>query len=97
MIRIQEIVEHQGRGTLKMTGMAPLQVARICDEGSAYNGDIVMRTASENNFEVFNLSSPGQGKCWGAGQGKCWDAGVVTMVNLLPVGKKVILTVSNEE
>ena len=89
MIQLQQIVEHQGRGTLKMTGMAPLQVARICDEGSAYNGDIVMRTASENNFEVFNLSSPGQGKCW--------TAEVVIMVNLLPAGKKVILTVSNEE
>ena len=47
----------------KMSEMEPLEVCVIVD-GSRYNGEIVMRSASTDNFEVFSLSRAGDDHCW---------------------------------
>lgn len=42
--------------------MEPLEVCEIVD--NPYAGEIVMRTASTDKFEVISLSRPGHGRCW---------------------------------
>ncbi len=41
-----------------MSKMEPLEV------GITKDNEIVMRTASVDQFEVMNLSNPGAGRCW---------------------------------
>ena len=48
---------------VKMSKMKPYDVAVIKTPGSYY-GEVVMRTASLNKFEVMNLSNPEDDSCW---------------------------------
>ena len=48
-----------------MEQMAPLEVCTITEEGR-YEGEIVMRSASRTHFEVFSISDPSGGRCWGS-------------------------------
>jgi len=70
---------------IEMKYMAPFSVGVIEDMGSAYNGHMVMRTASSDNFEVMDLSTMKPGSCWASGNG--------IKVRLLPKGQKIVLEV----
>ena len=51
--------------TKLMSEMDPLEVCVVCDHSmGSYNGTLVMRTASLDNFEVINLSNLGADICW---------------------------------
>ena len=77
----------ESRRVVRMKNMEPLQIGRIIDNDSPYEGDIVMRTASRNHFEVMMLSpNPGQGMCW-------TDDTIDWEIELLPAGTRLILTV----
>jgi len=73
---------------IRMRDMKPLQVGRITDSTSSYNGCVVMRTADKRNFEVINLSSMEPSDCW---VDVC-DIGVV----LLKKGETLELVLCNE-
>ena len=48
--------------TKPMSEMQPLEVCVIMD--GHYIGEIVMRSASNNTFEVFGISNPTPNFCW---------------------------------
>jgi len=50
--------------TVPMKNMKPCDIGIIKDSVGYYDGHVVMRTASTSQFEVMNLTSPGQDKCW---------------------------------
>jgi len=65
MIKIVNSENSRDIDTIPMNQMKPLQVAEIV-RGTTHKGDIVMRTASEDTFEVMNLTRPGPDVCWNA-------------------------------
>ena len=70
-----------------MDDMKPLQIGTIVNGPSCYNGDIVMRTASTDKFEVMDLTVPGEDGCW--------TSFTDLEVKLLPIGQKVTIELSN--
>lgn len=48
---------------VKMSEMEPLQIGKIIS-GESYKGNIVMRTASVDTFEVMNLTIFRTNRCW---------------------------------
>ena len=48
--------------TKEMSEMQPLEVCVITD--GHYTGEIVMRSASKDTFEVFSISNPSPAFCW---------------------------------
>ena len=70
---------------LTMADLKPCQLAVVVEDNN-YRGTIVMRTASISQFEVMDLSNPGEDNCW-TGKGN-W-----MRLRLLPKGTKVTLTV----
>jgi len=63
MIRIME-EDIMTKEIKPMKDMKPLEIGRIIETSSSYNGHYVMRTASSTNFEVIDLSKPGEDGCW---------------------------------
>ena len=47
-----------------MKDMKPLEIGIIVEKGSNYIGNYVLRTAYTSNFEVMDLSNPGEDSCW---------------------------------
>jgi hypothetical protein len=55
-----------GKPTTRLMGaLEPLQFAIVTDTKSLNNGHLVMRTASEVDFEVIDLTMFEKGECWG--------------------------------
>jgi len=57
----------RGTGTkiVSLWSMEPYEIGRIILAGNEDDiGEIVMRSASEEKFEVFSLSRPDEGKYW---------------------------------
>lgn len=50
--------------TINMENMQPLQIAVIIDKDNESNGHYILRTASVENFEVMDITSPGGNACW---------------------------------
>lgn len=69
-----------------LRSMKPLQIATFI--GGAYNGEIIMRTASEDTFEVMSISKPSIGRCWSSLAGQ--------RVRLLRKGESVTVKIFNE-
>lgn len=72
---------------LMMGELKPCQLAEVIED-HRYNGTIVMKTASNNHFEVMCLSGSFIGDCW---TNRKWVAGI--KVKLLPKGTKLTLEV----
>jgi len=68
---------------INMNDMRPYDIGTVVSVGD-YNGQMVMRTASRENFEVMNISNPGANKCWSSS---------TLMVEPLKSGTKVIMVV----
>ena len=51
---------------IMMEELKPCELAVIVEDTNGYYGEIVMRTANDNNkhFEVISLSKPGKNCCW---------------------------------
>lgn len=73
---------------INMRDMKAWQVAVVTDNGSSCNGEIVMRTASENQFEVISLSDPKENHSWTTPNG--------VKVRLLAPGESVTVQLSND-
>lgn len=73
---------------ITMGEMKPLQIAIVKDKQSSGNGEIVMRTADKDRFEVMSLSKPGVNQCW-------TSSGSKTLVEL--IRGTVTLTINNKE
>jgi hypothetical protein len=58
-------VRDNKKKTVKMDEMVPFDVGMIV--GGSYDGAIVMRTASENAFEVMDISKRIPDRCWTKG------------------------------
>jgi polynucleotide 5'-kinase involved in rRNA processing len=72
--------------TIQMGKMKPLQAGIIQSDGH-YKGVIIMRTASNERFEVMQLTDAGEGKCW-TGQQKTRK----TLVQLIPSGTQITIS-----
>jgi hypothetical protein len=60
-----KLVDTSFTKTVKVEDMLPMQIGVVCDHISGlYVDNIVMRTQSEKNIEVMNLSNPKNGRCW---------------------------------
>lgn len=59
-----EFVEHDivRDDVIPISEMKPLDVGRV--RNGLWEGEIVMRTASEHKFEVMVLSNPHEDRCW---------------------------------
>lgn len=79
------ITEKESKKTIPMPEMKPLQIGRI-KSGEECLEDIVMRTASLDKFEVMDLSCPGKDSCW--------ESPNSIDVELLPVGSRITLEVT---
>jgi hypothetical protein len=60
--KMVEILHTAGPKRFVLGEMKPLQVAKVVD--GAYKGNVVMRTASEKEFEVINLTLGQPDQCW---------------------------------
>ena len=78
-------VEDDKENELTMAELKPCQLAIVVEYESDYIGDIVMRTASVDKFEVMILSD--------AKRGHCWTVQCNIKVKLLPKGTKLTLEV----
>lgn len=88
MLKIKEIKNESGPKVIKMGDMKPLQVAKIIESSSARLGNLVMRTATANHFEVIDLSDPGEEACW--------IQPSRIRVELLPPGEVVEISIFNK-
>lgn len=77
-------------GSINMGDMQPYDIGVIVKAQNSEHrlGRIVMRTASENSFEVMDLSKPQFGGCWTS------DCDLSYRVRLFPPGHQVILEVA---
>ena len=87
MIVVKENGDHNN---IPMGDMKPLQVGIISDADESSNGEYVMRTASDEHFEVFSLSRARQSGCW-----TTLRQGDGANVRLLDQGEKLELEVFN--
>ena len=86
MIKIIYESDVKEQNIIPMREMDPYSIA-IVMEGMR-EGDYVMRSANLASFEVFNLTNPSPGRCWG----KC-----ELKVRLLNKGESITLKLFNEE
>lgn len=63
---VEIIIEKQSSKSdlIRMDQLQPLEVAIIKDPNHSRNGDVVMRTASRSQFEVFSLTDAAPSRCW---------------------------------
>jgi len=88
VVKIKEVPDEYGKG-IPMNKMQPLQVGVIIDKSHGeFFGHYVMRTASEHNFEVIDLSVWKPNYCW-------IDNDAELRVRLLDEDKKLVMEVSN--
>ncbi len=93
MIQVK-IYEPENGTLISMADMWPLQIGRVIKAKylyAPYIGCIVMRTASEEKFEIMNLSDPGPTKCWSTHPEP--DA---YLVQLLPPDTRIELTITED-
>ena len=82
-----KIIKEQTKDTIKMRDMKPFDIGIV--QGSViYSGHTVMRTASQDTFEVMDLTDPGKSHCF--------DAKVDRLVKLLPPDECVTVEFFNE-
>lgn len=86
MFKVKEILEESARA-IEMRKLKPCQVAQINSAGNLF-GEFVMRTASEDNFEVMSLSDPGVNCCWEGNP-------TIKVIPLLP-GQEVTLVIAKD-
>jgi len=87
MIKISNI-KKKNLPVISMSKLEPLQVAIVVDDnGSGSYNHVVMRTASEDEFEVMDLTVPGIDRCWTTPNN--------VAVSLLEPGEVVTLEISN--
>ena len=78
-------VEERALVRKPMREMKPCEICRITCDSGVYAGDIALRTASIDSFEVMNLSNPGVDECWGKNTN--------LMVEEMPSGTEITLVV----
>jgi hypothetical protein len=66
MFKMKSAKEADRRNIVLMKDMKPLEIGRIVTSKitHCYSGEIVMRTASKDKFEVMSLSHPAIDHCW---------------------------------
>jgi hypothetical protein len=80
-----KIVGDKSGALIEMQHMEPCQIGIIEDVRYPRSGEIVMRTAGIDNFEVMSLSNPSEYNCW--------DDNPTIKVWLLPPGTKIMIEV----
>jgi len=84
MIKIKSEISDDRKITMRQ--MKPLQIARLNS-----SKEIVMRTSNSDIFEVMSLTETGEDCCWD----EVGANGI--QVELLPIGEKITLEISNDE
>lgn len=88
MLKITKSKGNTNPNIIQMCNMKPLQVGRIVEKYDKNYGNLVMRTASRDNFEIMDLSCPGEGECWTTLEH--------ISVELLPPGEAVEISIFNK-
>ena len=71
--------------SINMSDMEPYDLGVVIDGIGPYNGEVVMRSASVDNFQVFSLTIPKADRYWNKGSS--------LKVRLFEPGEKVLLEV----
>ena len=86
-----KIINNDAYNVKFMSEMKPLELAIVIEPNGTHDGELVMRTASLNTFEVMNLSSARVDNCW-----RNEGGGKALRVCPLPKGKTFTIELSND-
>ncbi len=82
-----ELLDEKAVKVIPLGEMQPYQIGKIVN-GPHYKGCLVMRTASDEYFEVMLLTGD-------TDKGSCWtNTGTSHMVQLLPKGSQLLITIT---
>ncbi len=88
MIKEAKVSQDIKPEVIKMRDMKPMDVGVVVQKGSSYRDHIVMRTQSEDSFEVMDLTDPEEGNGWTGNKESLRDE-----VQLFPKGTEIVITI----